>query len=221
MIPLRAENPRRRLAVINGLLITANILVFLYQLSLPPRASFALVNNFGVVPARVGQVLTGTGGNLELALKPLATSMFLHGGLLHLLGNILFLWVFGGNVEGRLGRARYLVFYLLCGVGAGVVHILVNWGSPIPAVGASGAISGVMGAYIMLFPYSRILTLVPLLFFFFTVRLPAVLLLGYWFVIQFLSGLGRLGNASEGGVAWWAHVGGFLLGVLLVRTLRS
>jgi hypothetical protein len=134
---------------------------------------------------------------------------------------MLFLWVFGGSVEDRMGHILYLMFYLICGIGAGVIHIVANWGSSIPSIGASGAISGVLGAYIVLFPRSRILTLVPLLFFFFTVRLPAILMLGYWFLIQFLSGISTLGRANQGGVAWWAHIGGFLLGIFLALTLRD
>jgi len=219
MIPLKSEAPRRSLGIVNGLLIAANIVIFLYQLSLPPRAGQALVASLGVVPASTGRFLTH--GNLPAAVVPIFTSMFLHGGFLHLLGNMLFLWVFGGNVEDRMGHARYLGFYVLCGFGAGVVHILANWGSTVPTIGASGAISGVMGAYLVLFPRSKILTLVPLLIFFFTVRLPAVLMIGYWFLIQFLSGLSTLGEANQGGVAWWAHIGGFLLGAVLVWRLRQ
>jgi membrane associated rhomboid family serine protease len=142
--------------------------------------------------------------------------MFLHGGILHLLGNMLFLWVFGSSVEDRLGHLSYLLFYFLCGLGAGITHIVANWGSALPSIGASGAISGVMGAYIVLFPFSRILTLVPLLIFFFTVRIPALTMLGYWFGIQFLSGLSTLGEANQGGTAWWAHIGGFVMGAVLV-----
>jgi membrane associated rhomboid family serine protease len=146
--------------------------------------------------------------------------MFLHGGWLHLLGNMWFLWVFGDNIEDRLGHLRYLVFYLATGLGAGLAHALLNLSSTIPAVGASGAISGVLGAYFVLFPHSRVITLVPLLFFFFTVRLPAVIILGYWFAIQFISGLGAVALPGSGGVAWWAHIGGFVLGAVLVRMFR-
>jgi membrane associated rhomboid family serine protease len=234
MIPLRAENPRRTFAVVKLLLIALNIVVFLYQISLPPRVADKLVLNFGVVPARAEQVLAATqpstrvtgratrtppAARTESALVPLVTtlftSMFLHGGVLHLLGNMLFLWVFGASVEDHLGHLLYLMFYLICGLGAGVTHILANWGSTIPSIGASGAISGVMGAYIVLFPRSKILTLVPIIIFFFTVRLPAVLILGYWFLIQFLSGFLSLGEVDQAGVAWWAHIGGFLLGAFL------
>lgn len=216
MIPLRAENSRRTFAFVNLLLIVVNIAVFIYQVRLPPRAAQALVSTFGVVPARAERALQNPVANTGAAAVSLVTSMFLHGGLLHLLGNMLFLWVFGGSVEDRLGHIYYGLFYFLCGIGAGLAHTLVNWGSRVPSIGASEAISGVMGAYIVLFPLSRILTLVPLLFFFFWVRLPAMLMLGYWFLVQFLSGLGSLGNTDQGGVAWWAHVGGFLLGALLV-----
>ena len=215
MIPLRAENPRHGFAWVNALLIVVNILVFIYQVTLPPKASMSLVNNFGVVPARAERAVAHPGAGVAITATSLVTSMFLHGGILHLLGNMLFLWVFGGSVEDRLGHKGYFIFYMLCGIGAGITHILANWGSRLPSVGASGAISGVMGAYIVLYPFSRILTLVPLLFFFFTVRLPALLMLGYWFAIQFLSGLSTLGEANQGGVAWWAHIGGFLLGAVV------
>lgn len=164
MIPLRAENPRRTFAFVNLLLIVANIIIFIYQASLPPRAGEALISTFGVVPARAERALQAPVANTRVAAVPLVTSMFLHGGLLHLLGNMLFLWVFGGSVEDRLGHIYYGLFYFLCGIGAGLTHMLLNWGSHVPSIGASGAISGVMGAYIVLFPFSRILTLVPLLF---------------------------------------------------------
>ena len=221
MIPLRSETPRRTIAWVNMLLIAANVLVFVYQLSLPPRGGDFLVQQFGLVPLRAEQALAHPGPQLGPAIVPLVTSMFLHGGFLHILGNMLFLWVFGGNVEDRLGHLRYLGFYFICGIGSALAQVVVNWGSRIPSIGASGAISGVMGAYIILFPSSRVLTLVPLLFFFFTVRLPAMLILGYWFLIQFLSGLSTLGQINQGGVAWWAHIGGFILGAFLVWGVRQ
>jgi rhomboid family protein len=221
MIPLRAEILRRSAALVTTLLILINTVVFIYQFSLPSRAGNALVASLGLVPLHAQQLLLRPGGNLAGALLPLFTSMFLHGGVLHLLGNMLFLWVFGGGVEDRLGHLRYLLFYLVCGVGAGMVHIATNWGSSVPTIGASGAISGVMGAFIVLFPRSRILTLVPLLFIFFTIRLPALIMLGYWFLIQFLSGLSTFGQINQGGVAWWAHIGGFSLGALLIWQFRQ
>ncbi len=221
MIPLRSETPRRSFPIVNILLILTNIAVFVYQLTLPPRAGDLLVQQFGLVPFRAEHALAHPGIGLGPALVPLVTSMFLHGGFLHILGNMLFLYVFGGNVEDTLGHGRYLGFYFICGIGSGLAQMVVNWGSRLPSIGASGAISGVMGAYIVLFPSARILTLIPLLFFFFTMRIPALIILGYWFVIQFLSGVSTLGQINQGGVAWWAHIGGFLLGMFLVWGLRQ
>jgi hypothetical protein len=129
---------------------------------------------------------------------------------------MLFLWVFGGSVEETLGHIQYLIFYFVCGIGSAIVHTIFNWGSKVPTIGASGAISGVMGAFIVLYPRARVTTLIPALLLFFTVRIPAVLMLGYWFLLQFLSGVTSLGMADQGGVAWWAHVGGFILGAILV-----
>jgi len=157
---------------------------------------------------------------LAQAFIPLFTSMFLHGGLLHILGNMWFLWIFGGQVEDRLGHFTYLVFYLICGLGSGIAQLAFSWGSKLPGIGASGAIAGVLGAYIVFFPSSRILTLVPLFIIWFTAQIPALVFIGLWFAIQFLSGIGSLGAASMGGVAWWAHVGGFLLGVLIAQLYR-
>src|SRR5215469_2272301 len=221
MIPLRSEIKRGSFPLVNILLVIANIVVFVHQLSLSPRAGELFVQQFGLVPLRAERALAHPGPQLGPALVPLVTSMFLHGGVLHILGNMLFLWVFGGNVEDRLGHLKYLGFYFICGIGAGLAQVLVNWGSRLPSVGASGAISGVMGAYIVLFPGGRILMLVPLIIFFFTVRIPALLVLGYWFVIQFLSGISTIGQIDQGGVAWWAHIGGFILGMLLVWGLRQ
>jgi membrane associated rhomboid family serine protease len=222
LIPLRSDNPLATFPFINVLLIVANALVFLYELSLSPRAGNRLIFEFGLIPARFGMLIGPTQhahATLGAAVIPVLTSMFLHAGWMHLLGNMLFLWVFGGSVEDRMGHFAYLVFYLVCGLGAGAVHTAFNWGSTVPTIGASGAISGVLGAYIILFPRSRILTLVPLLILFFFWRIPAMLMLGYWFVLQFVSGLSALGGANQGGIAVWAHVGGFVLGALIVLIL--
>jgi membrane associated rhomboid family serine protease len=148
--------------------------------------------------------------------------MFLHGGWLHLIGNMWFLWIFGDNVEDILGRAKYLLFYLLCGIAAALVHIVFNPVSRLPTIGASGAIAGVMGAYMVKFPRSRIVTLIFLFVFLTTVEIPAYVILLYWFVIQFFSGVGTVGHShlSQGGVAWFAHVGGFVAGILLVYLLH-
>jgi membrane associated rhomboid family serine protease len=220
MIPLKDLNPRRSFPFVTLLLIVVNALVFFFELSLPPRAGQELMMEFGMIPARLRLALASPRVPLSGAVFPLFTSMFLHGGWLHIIGNMWFLWIFGDNVEDRLGHLRYLGFYLICGVGAGLVHTIFNWNSSLPSVGASGAISGVMGAYIVLFPRSRVLTLIPLIIFWFTVELPAYLLLGYWFLIQFFSGLGSLGLKQAGGVAWWAHIGGFLLGVFLIGVMQ-
>ena len=214
-IPLRDENPSGKFAFVNVGLILANIAVFIYQLSLTPHAEKIFVTANAMVPARIPALLSGY-GTPEAAFLPLVTSMFLHAGPAHILGNMLFLWVFGDNVESAFGHWWYLLFYFACGVGAGLVHIAFNLNSHVPALGASGAISGVLGAYIILEPRNRVLTLI----FIFVVRVPAVVVLGVWFVLQFLSGIGSLGTAVNGGVAVWAHIGGFLLGLLITLTVR-
>ncbi len=214
-IPLKDNNPSRSYPVVNITLLFANVVVFLYQLALPPYDQKLFLLSNATIPARIPAFLDGHVG-FEAAFLPLITSMFLHSGFLHLAGNMLFLWIFGDNVEDTFGHLPYLFFYLGCGLGAGLLHILFNLGSTIPALGASGAISGVMGAYMVLFPRERILTLV----FIFVVPIPAVFILGYWFLLQFLAGIDALGTSAKGGVAVWAHVGGFLLGVLLTQVLR-
>lgn len=210
MIPLKDINPSRTTPFVNIALIVINVVVFFYQVTLPLGAQKAFVLAYATVPARITALVAGH-GHAQLALEPLLTSMFLHGGLMHLLGNMLFLYIFGDNIEDHFGHIGYLLFYLVCGIGSGLVHVLFNLNSPIPAIGASGAISGVMGAYILLFPRARILTF----FFIFLIPVPAFLILGYWFVFQFLEALGGLGGDPTGGVAVWAHVGGFLIGMLI------
>ena len=215
-IPLKDTNPSRSYPVVNISLILGNVAVFLYQFTLPANAfkMFLLAN--ATVPARIPSFLAGHGG-FEAAFLPLLTSMFLHAGLLHIAGNMLFLWIFGDNVEDYFGHLPYLFFYLVCGIGAGLLHVLFNLNSTVPALGASGAISGVMGAYTLLYPRERILTLV----FIFVLPIPAIIILGYWFLLQFLAGINALGASASGGVAVWAHVGGFLLGMLLTGMARS
>ena len=218
MIPLKARNPRSTTPVMTVLLIIVNVVVFLYQYSLGPEHGERFILANALIPARLLHSLGAPGIPLSGALAPLVTCMFLHGGWMHLIGNMWFLWIFGDNVEDRLGHFSYVSFYLLCGLGAGILQLVVSVGSQIPMLGASGAISGVLGAYIVLYPRAKVLTLVPLLFFFFTVDLPAVVILGYWFVIQFFSGLESLGmRAGGGGTAWWAHIGGFVMGMALVK----
>jgi len=214
-IPLRDENPSGKFPFVNVCLILANIAVFIYQLTLTPHAFQTFVVANAMVPARIPAVLNGY-GSFEAALLPLVTSMFLHAGIAHILGNMLFLGIFGDNVEATFGHLRYLLFYFVCGVGAGLMHIAFNLNSHIPALGASGAISGVLGAYIVLEPRNRILTLI----FIFLVRVPAIVVLGLWFVLQFLSGIGSLGTTANGGVAVWAHIGGFLLGLFITLATK-
>jgi membrane associated rhomboid family serine protease len=215
-IPLKDQTPHRHPPIVNVLLICANIAVFLYQLTLSPHLLKAFLMANATVPARFPAFLAG---NIDFhgAFLPLVSSMFLHAGLTHIAGNMLFLWIFGDNVEDFFGHLPYLLFYLLCGVGSGLLHVLFNLNSSLPALGASGAISGVMGAYLVLYPGSRILTLV----FIFLVPIPAVFILVYWFFLQFIAGVSSLGVIAQGGVAWWAHIGGFLLGMSLTALARS
>jgi membrane associated rhomboid family serine protease len=206
MIPLKSTEPVYSTAKVTASLIAVNMAVFLYQLTLPSYALNRFVEEWGIVPDRLHPVA-------------LITSMFLHGGWLHILGNMLFLWVFGRNVEDLIGPGRFLVFYLLCGLAAAVVQVITNIYSPVPTIGASGAIAGVMGAYLVKFPRARVVTLLFFFLFITTVDIPAALLLLFWFGIQLLNGIGSLAETdyTGGGVAFFAHVGGFVAGMLLIR----
>jgi rhomboid family protein len=217
MIPLN-DNVRRQTFWVSTLaLIALNTAVFIYELSLGPTIN-RFILTFGLIPARY---TTSHGGiiitSLTAFIVPIFTSMFIHGGWLHLIGNMLFLFVFGRSIEDRFGHSQFLLLYLLSGFGAAVIDILFNMGSRVPTIGASGAIAGVLGVYLVSFPTARITTLIPLVIFFWTVRIPAMLILVYWFVIQFAAGYQTMAieSATKGGVAWWAHVGGFILGMLL------
>jgi membrane associated rhomboid family serine protease len=222
MIPIRDDQPSYSTPFINYFIIGLNVLVFLFELSIGAegrRALNAFVFEFGVVPVRIERALAGVGQyTLATTLPTILTSMFLHGGWLHIIGNMWFLWIFGDNIEDHLGHFRYLLFYLACGVAAAITHIIFNLSSNEPTVGASGAIAGVMGAYVILYPRARVLTLV----FFFLWWIPAWVFLGYWFLIQFLSGAALSvaeTSRSTGGIAFWAHVGGFVAGILLIKIL--
>jgi len=213
VIPLRDNIPTRTFPGVTVALIAANILVFIYQISLGGEHAAVFVATFGAVPAQ----FTGAAPHAAPALPPgltIATSMFLHGGLLHLLGNMVFLWIFGNNVEDATGHLRFLVFYLACGAAAACAHIATHPGSNVPMVGASGAISGVLGAYFLLFPFARIVTLVILGFFAQTIQIPAFFFLGFWFLMQFLSA--AVSGGAGGGVAFFAHIGGFVAGLVLL-----
>ncbi len=226
MIPLKDTIPSRTYPVVTVTLIVLNVLIFLFELSLGEHLS-EFFDLFGVVPATYFE-LKEAGAPFFLVYYPFLTSMFLHGGWMHLIGNMLYLWVFGDNVEDRLGHFKFLIFYLVCGFAAAYAHVYTNPHSEIPTVGASGAISGVLGAYFILFPHSRIITLIPIFFFFDLIEVSAFFFLAFWFVLQFFNGIASLGAATyttTGGVAWWAHIGGFIAGALIalffVRRRRS
>lgn len=215
MIPLRDDNPSSSRPLVNYLIIAACVLVFLYMLSLGSgRQAERFVFTYGAIPAEV----TGRGGATVTQEYPtLITSMFLHGSPFHLGFNMLFLWIFGDNVEDLMGHLGFLVFYVVAGIAAVLTHILLDPNSSAPLIGASGAIAGVLGAYLVLFPRARILSLVPFGFFSRFVYVPAIFFLPLWFVLQLVSGLGSIGAGEAAGVAWWAHVGGFVAGLVLVR----
>jgi membrane associated rhomboid family serine protease len=208
MIPLRDTIPSLRVPICNYVIIAVNVLAFMYEVSLGGAAE-DFVRTHGLVPS-------------EFSFEDLLTSMFLHGSWAHLLGNMLYLYIFGDNVEDRLGHARYVAFYLLCGMAAGIGQALTNPGSELPMVGASGAIAGVSGAYLLFFPRSRIVTLVPIFLFIQVVELPAVFFLVVWFGLQIVLGMSALSrDQAVGGVAFWAHVGGFVAGMALGPLMRE
>jgi membrane associated rhomboid family serine protease len=221
MFPLRDEIPSRRAPLVTWTLIAANVAIFLWQLTLPAAGVEQLFYLFGIVPARfTDPAWAAQLGFPGTGILPFVTSMFLHGGLLHLLSNMWTLWIFGDNVEDRMGRFRFVVFYLVCGLAAGWVHWFSNPTSTMPTVGASGAIAGVLAAYLRWYPSAKVLTLVPIVFYPLFVDIPAVVFLGIWFVSQLFSGAVSLGAADGvGGIAWWAHVGGFVAGLLLCNLL--
>jgi membrane associated rhomboid family serine protease len=219
MIPLRDENPSGSSPVVTRAIIAINCVTFVYELLLGPELR-AFILQWGLVPERVLMAFRGE-ESLALPIATLATSTFLHGGWLHLIGNMWYLWIFGDNVEDRLGKMRFVVFYLITGMAAGVIHFLANPASSYPTVGASGAIAAVLGAYAITFPKARVVTLIPLFFFFQIVALPAFVVLILWFVFQFLSGLlsSAWAAGGRGGVAWWAHIGGFVVGAIAMKAL--
>ena len=219
MIPLKDENPTERFPIVTIVLITACVLVFLWQTSLAEPAARRALYVLGLVPAVLFDIKQLPA---ELAVIPpfatLFTSMFLHGGWMHLIGNMLFLWIFGNNVEDALGHGRFILFYLVCGLVAALAQAAPAPESTIPVIGASGAIAGVLGAYLLLYPHARVVVVIPIFFYLHLTVLPAFLLIGLWFLIQVLNSVAASGQ--EGGVAWLAHVGGFVAGVLLLPFLR-
>ena len=225
MIPIRDDTPTYSTPYINYVLIALNIAIFLFQkFVLPSGQEAQFVNEFALVPIRIEAAFGLTNVYIPHASAlPLLTSMFLHAGWLHVIGNMWVLWIFGDNIEDYLGHFSYLVFYLVSGLAGSLLHIVLNANSSVPSVGASGAIAGVMGAYFLLFPSARVLTLVPLIIIFTFVWLPAWIVLGYWFVLQFLSGAANTivssGSRHGSGIAFWAHVGGFVEGLVMIKLL--
>lgn len=212
MIPLKADVPRSTFPLIVLLLISINILLFLHEISLEKSLEL-FIRTYGIIPVN----FSSSNVDIFSRFSPLITSTFLHGSWLHLLGNMWFLWLFGNNIEDRMGHLRFPLFYLSCGIAGSLAHIYINPESTIPSIGASGAISGILGAYFVLYPFARVLTLVPIFFIWF-VKLPAFFFLGFWFLMQFFSGASSIlnGEAMTGGVAWWAHIGGFVTGIILL-----
>jgi len=210
MIPLRTSERTYSTPTVTITLIAINLVIFLYEITMPEWQLNRIIRLYGLVPEYFRPSM-------------LFTSMFLHGGWLHVLGNMWFLWIFGKGIEDLLGHGKFLVFYLVCGIAAGFMHVLANYNSPVPTIGASGAIAGVMGAYLIKFPRASIVTLIFIFIFFTTVDIPAAFLLAYWFLIQFFSGVGSVGESqiSHGDVAWFAHVGGFLAGMVLVKIMPA
>ncbi|TAK33536.1 MAG: rhomboid family intramembrane serine protease [Chloroflexota bacterium] len=220
MIPISDRPRARRFPVVNYLLIIATVLVFLHEISLSTRALDRFLLEWGAVPALISSYLSGTSHDPHVPLT-LVTSVFLHAGWLHLLGNMLFLWVFGDNVEDSMGHLRYLVFYLICGAVATLTQMVIFPDSRVPLVGASGAVAGVLGAYLILHPTASVTVLMPVLLFL-PIDIPAIIVLAVWFVTQFFNGLAAITTASNatGGTGWWAHIGGFVLGAMLIFFFR-
>ena len=221
MLPLRDDQPRYSSPWVNDFLIGINVLIFLFEWTLDPKSLNALIYQFGVVPSHVAAFLSGSPKYpLPVVVVPFFTSMFLHGGWMHVIGNMWFLYIFGDNIEDYLGHFKYLVFYILVGLIAMITQVLVGIHSTVPTVGASGAIAGVLGAYFILYPQAKVLTW----FFVFVLWVPAWIVLGYWFALQFLNGTATLlsfQGQNMGGVAFWAHVGGFVAGVVMINLFRE
>jgi membrane associated rhomboid family serine protease len=219
MIPLRDTIPSASFPLVTITLIVVNTLIYLYEQSLGPAVE-RFVLQYGFVPARYLYFAHAEPWNVLDRFGPMLTSMFLHGGFLHLLGNMWILWIFGDNVEDRLGKGRFLLYYLICGLAAVYLHYLTGRTSGVPVIGASGAIAGVMGGYFVLFPHARVLTLIPIFIFIQIVTIPAVVFLVLWFLMQLLSGVVASAAQVGGGVAWWAHIGGFIAGAAWMIVLR-
>lgn len=215
VIPIRDDNPTKRFPIVTVALIAINIAIFIYMLQLPSReALFDFYQRYALIPKAIVTGMPVTANSVQPVYLTLITNMFLHGDFLHIGFNMLFLWIFGNNIEDTFGRFRFILFYLLAGIGGAFLQIATNPGSTIPNLGASGAISGILAAYLILFPRARVLTVIPIIFIFEIVRIPAIILIGFWFALQILSGLFSLGG-DGGGVAYFAHIGGFVAGLVM------
>jgi membrane associated rhomboid family serine protease len=218
MIPLRDTVQTKNYPLVNNIIIGINVVIFLYQF-IQPVGQEKFIYIYGLVPARYSIPQIGAYFTISQQVFSFLSFMFLHGGFWHLLGNMWSLYIFGDNVEDRLGHLRYLVFYIICGLGSGVSHLLLNLNSNVPTIGASGAIAGVMGAYFILHPRAKILTLIPIFFIPYFLEIPAAFFLGIWFILQFINAAGSHGQVS--GVAWWAHIGGFVFGIIFLKLLLA
>ncbi len=218
MIPLKDKNPSYSIPFVNYLLIAANAAVFAYELSLGSQLDPFFVK-YGLVSGRYFEMVAANSHPVTRYL-PFFTSMFIHGGWLHIIGNMWFLFIFGDNVEDKFGHGKYLLFYLLSGLAAGALQVSLSSGSSVPTIGASGAISGVLGAYLVMFPKAKVVTLIPIFFFFDIIDISALLFIGFWFMMQFFGGLQAAAGEVSGGIAWWAHVGGFIAGIVMAPLFR-
>lgn len=213
MIPLKDSPKTRRFPIVNTALILLNIVVFVRQLALSQIELETMVFSYGLIPRTL--MISLSEGNLMAAASPLLAYQFMHGGWLHIGSNMLYLWVFGDNVEDRVGHVKYLIFYLLMGILAGVAQVVFDPSSAVPIIGASGAVAGILGAYLISCPRARVLALIPIFVIFTLAEIPAVIFLGFWFILQLFSGIASIGVGVS--VAWWAHIGGFIAGIILVN----
>jgi len=221
MIPLKDENPSKTISVVNIFLILINISVFIYMNYFAPADTRSIIFKLGFIPYELSHFVDINPKNFVPIPLTIFTAMFMHGGWVHLLSNMPYLWIFGDNIEDVLGHVKYLFFYIMCGIAATLVHGFININSQVPTLGASGAIAGVLGAYMFLFPKARIKTLVILFVFIQTVHIPAVIMLGYWILLQILSAYAQHGSRSGGGIAWFAHIGGFVAGLVLIIMMKK
>jgi membrane associated rhomboid family serine protease len=221
MFPIYDNVPTKKFPLITVALIVLNSMVFLYQVSLGERFA-EFIYSMGLLPYEITHNIDLFPYGPSPIYLTIFSSMFMHGSIIHLLGNMLFLWIFGNNVEDYLGRKKFIIFYLICGVAAAVTQIFINSGSKVPMVGASGAIAGVLGAYLLLYPRAKVTTVIIFVFFIRLIKIPAVVVLGFWIIYQFLYGISSLAvRTGEGGVAWFAHIGGFICGVILIKLFQA